>query len=280
MMKDTVNEQVIKEKNAKMKRSGNRFLIGFFIIFVAGYFFFFTSTVWLPASYEDIQETPIGGSVTGNDRDVTLISWAWDKEQGIQEIILEITNHSTDGIDTYEWSAMDVNKGGMTVEPVVNTEDFVVLHIKGIPPRWTEISLRMDAPGGDEERFSTMKFYTTKKSIREIGGLKTQSEAEYRLQAADSKMALYDKKITEIALEVKGYDNTIANAENRIVELSEKEAFQTDTEKSDTLEQIAMLESEKSEMIMKRESALADIKELQEKIRMQEKIKQSIKEGM
>ena len=274
-IKDAVNEQVIKEKNAKMKRNGHRFLISFFIIFIAGYFIFFTSKVWMPASYEDIDETPIGATVSGNDRNVTLISWVYDENEQVQEVILEITNSATDGIDTYKWSALERSRGYFDVETVVNAKDFVVLRIKGVHPRWTEISLRMDikADASNDAVFNTLKFYTSKKAIKRVSELKTCTETDYRIQASDYKIDMFDRDITKLATKISKYEKTIANAETRISELEEKEEFQTDEEKSETLEQINTLQSEISDLKSKCDSAAADIRELQEKIKMQEKIK-------
>ena len=80
-----ITDKVVEERNAKIKRSGNRLLVSIFILFIGGYFFFFTSNAWMPPAYEDIQVTKIGSTVEENDRRVTLLSWTWDQETAKQE---------------------------------------------------------------------------------------------------------------------------------------------------------------------------------------------------
>ena len=51
-----ITDKVVEERNAKIKRSGNRLLVSIFILFIGGYFFFFTSNAWMPPAYEDTQD--------------------------------------------------------------------------------------------------------------------------------------------------------------------------------------------------------------------------------
>lgn len=276
MMNSNLTEQILKEKQMKLKRHGNRLLIGTFLLFIFGYTFFFTSNIWLPASYDNIHVTPVGGMVNGNDRKVTLLSWTYDKERRMQEVIMDINNSSTDGMDTYNWTALDRNQGNAEVEVIVEDHDFVVLHIKNLHPRWTEISLRMDAAenSGNTE-FQRMKLYTSKKEVEYVSGIKTYTADGYRLLACNIRIAFYTEQMNQLLDEIAGYEEVITNAENRIKELREKQSYQTEAEKTETLAQINMIESEKAGNQGSRDTAEQEIAELEKRIELQEQLKEN-----
>lgn len=279
-MNDLMNEQIIKEKNVKIKRQGNRLLIGAFLLFVASYCFFFTSKVWMPPTYEDIHVTGIGSTVQANDRKVTLVSWTYDEERHIQEVIFEIDNASIDGINQYRWSAIDISRGGCIVEPVVEQGDFIVLHIKDIPARWTELSLRMDVKpdASRQTEFQMMRFYTSKQTVSQVSSITKKSETAYRMEACDIWIGLHQTQIDKLAKEIEDCEEKIRNASDRIKELEGKEAYQTEIEKADTLEMISGLESEKAKYLSEKESSLQEIAEMNQKIKLRKKMKESYQE--
>lgn len=279
-MNDLMNEQIIKEKNAKIKRQGNRFLIGVFLLFIAGYGFFFTSNAWMPPTYEDIHVTKIGSTIQANDRKVTLVSWTYDEEKRVQEVIFELDNASIDGIDKYRWSAIDISKGRCIVEPVIEQGDFIVLHIKDIPARWTELSLRMDVKpdASSETDFQMMRFYTSKLSIAKVSEIMARTENEYRAEACNVWIKLYGKQIDKLAKSIADNEEKAQNATERIKELKGKEKYQTEIEKSETLELISGLEAEKLKYLSEKESSLQEIDEISQKIELREKMKKSYQE--
>ena len=87
---ENARELELIEKREKLERTGNRILKGFLIIFFLGYAVFFTSRLWLPTPYEGVAITPIGKSITVEDRTLTIDSWKYSKEQREMEIIVEV----------------------------------------------------------------------------------------------------------------------------------------------------------------------------------------------
>ena len=57
-----ITDKVVEERNAKIKRSGNRLLVSIFILFIGGYFFFFTSIACWPHVFEYILDTMFGST--------------------------------------------------------------------------------------------------------------------------------------------------------------------------------------------------------------------------
>ncbi|MCI5688070.1 MAG: hypothetical protein MR303_06245 [Emergencia sp.] len=271
-----INDKVVEERNAKIKRSGNRLLVSIFILFIGGYFFFFTSNFWMPPAYEDIQVTKIGSSVEKNDRKVTLLSWTWDQNTAKQEIILDITNGSADGVDTYDFEAVDINKGQMNVEVICQAPDFVVLCIEDVPSRWSEISLRIKLPeevDPEEVAFDTIRLYTSKEAIGKMEVKEGMDEAAYRKRACEIRISDYNAQIDQHLADIESLQTTVANAKKRINELEKEQAYQTESEQADTLAMISSLQSEVSTAESEQENAKREIRQLQEQIKLQEKLK-------
>ena len=160
---EKLSEQILKEKNEKLKRNTNRFLVSFLIIFFSGYLIFFTSKLWLPNTYNDVTVTPLGEEIEVQNRKIRIDKWAYSPESREMEIILEIENLSSDGINEYKFTLFDRGTGAQEIRQAINTADFIVLRAN-LSRRWSELSFRISAKDPADE-LSTMKFYTTKKSI-------------------------------------------------------------------------------------------------------------------
>ena len=139
---ENARELELIEKREKLERTGNRILKGFLIIFFLGYAVFFTSRLWLPTPYEGVAITPIGKSVTVEDRTLTIDSWKYSKEQREMEIIVEVNKTSLDSVNTYNWSVATAT-GKLDTKAVHESKDIVVLKVTNVPRRWTELALNM-----------------------------------------------------------------------------------------------------------------------------------------
>lgn len=282
-MQDELNEKIIKRSNDKLKREQNKLLIGFAVVFFVGYVFFFTSNIWMPRSYEDVRVTKIGSVVEANDRKVTLISWSFCEEQHLMEVVLDISNASIDGIEKYNFTAFDRNEGMCEVTKVIDTPNFVVLQIRKVPSRWTELSLRLDADSSLANQatadFTTMRFYTSKRVVDRVDDITVKSEKEYRLKACELKIKGFNDDINNALEEIKELDSVIAQADERIVALNQEIEFQTASEKTETLNQISNIEATKETAIMQKQGKESDIRELEEKIEKQNELKKLLQKG-
>lgn len=273
-MNQDMNELLVKQQHEKIKKSGNQFLIGFFLVFMIGYFLFFTSKIWLPPAYEDIEVTPLGVEIEKNNRSVILHRWDYCEETKTQEIILEISNKGTDGINRYQWTLLERNYGYMDIKAVVEEKDLVVLHVTNLHPRWTELSLRMDADGVEE--FESLKLYTTKRDVALKDSITLQSENEYRIEICDEKIAAYEKEIEQRLEAIADQDNVMDNGESRIKELKARQTYETDEEKKKTSEDITKLYNEVSYAKSEKERLQSEIREYREKIELQIKKKNEL----
>lgn len=218
-MDKKLKDQLTRERNERIKKKNGKFLKMFLLIFIVGYAFFFTSNFILPVATPKITATPIGKAQEVNHRSVTVVSWDYSKEDDEMEIILEISNNSLDGINRYRFSAVEKTKGRIDCQMVLQRNDFVVLHLTDVPGRFSEISLRMLIPAGNDTEESEMRFYTHKDAVTYVNDIKTRDEESYRLLAIDKKIENSKQLIEQYENDIKTERKKITEADKRIAEI-------------------------------------------------------------
>ena len=151
------NAAVYDQRRRKLKKRNKRYFQRIMITLIAFYAICLTSKMWLKNNYKNIDITPIGSVVSQNNREVTLISWSYCRDERKMEVLLGISNTAYDGNDTYEWSAEDKDAGSLKVTPIIEERNFVVLQLTDLPSRITVISLRMDQ--SKTQDFETIRLY-------------------------------------------------------------------------------------------------------------------------
>ena len=91
--------------------------------------------------------------------------------------------------------------------------------------------------------------------------------------ACDIRIAGYNAQIDQHLVDIESLKTTISNAEKRIKELEKEQIYQTESEQADTLTMISSLQSEASAAKSEQENAKREIRQLQEQINLQEKLK-------
>ncbi len=275
-MNEKISDEILRKENRRLKKRTGRILYGFLFLTFTCYSVFFTSTLWLPADYENIRVTEIGESITANSRKITLISWTYAEPLAIQEVVVEIQNASSDGIEDYNWTALDRNKGFFPVKVIAEEDDYAVLHIENVADGWTEISLRMDAEKALQSEFQTVRLYTSNRDIERIATIQPKTDRQYRIQIADEKIKMYEEALKEVSDEEDRLNMLMLQAEKRMEILDEQLSYQTGDEKSETEKQILQLQSEKDTAAARKESLLKERAEIEEKIWLQERRKETL----
>ena len=275
-MNEKISDEILRKENRRLKKRTGRILYGFLFLTFTCYSIFFTSLLWLPADYENIRVTEIGESITANSRKITLISWTYAESLARQEVIVEIQNGSSDGIEDYCWTALDRNKGFFPVKVIAEEDDYAVLHIEDVADGWTEISLRMDAEKALQSKFQTVRLYASNREIERTDMIQPKTDRQYRIQIADEKIKLYEQALKEVSAEEDRLNMLMLQAATRMEVLDKQLTYQTGDEKVETEKQILQLQSEKDTAAARKESLEKERTELEEKIRLQEKRKESL----
>lgn len=224
-------EVFIKNKTKEIKRKSNRYLIVFLAIFILGYTFFFTSNIFLPPSYQGVTVTKIAEPINSYNRDITVASWTYSKEEKKMEVIIEIENKSLDGKNEYNWQARD-KKGILKTDVIYEDPNFVVLNISNLRWRWTEVALDMmpKEETESEDGFSGIRMYTNDKKVEKVSSISKKSIEEYLVIASDSKINAVKEAIANTKEELDKCISKQNEIKKLIAELKEKEKYMTEVE--------------------------------------------------
>ncbi len=269
---EKLSEQILKEKNEKLKRNTNRFLVSFLIIFFSGYLIFFSSKLWLPNTYNDVTVTPLGEEIEVQNRKIRIDKWAYSPESREMEIILEIENLSSDGINEYKFTLFDRGTGAQEIRQTINTTDFIVLRAT-LSRRWSELSFRISAKDPADE-LSTMKFYTTKKSIEIEEPLQEKTPEAYRREICDIRIRKIESEIAEKSEEIEKQRQTMNNAKEAAENLIEKAEYKTYEEREESLQNAEKLMQERASAQSSMETLQDEIAEMRKQIQLQEELKE------
>lgn len=273
-MNTRANSEIYDQRRKKLKRRNKRYFQRIMIALIAFYSIFFTSNIWLRSDYSNIDITPIGNVVTGNNREVTLISWNYCSDNKKMEILLGISNTSYDGNDTYTWTAEDRATGSLTVNPIIQTRNFVVLQLVNLPSRISVISLRMDNP--DIKEFETLRIYgDPKRNITSVSSIQEKTENEYHVQQLQSEINIVTQNIENLQEEINTNQEKIQNLNYAIKEAENDLQYQTTSEIESTNQKISSLRSQKKGLADIIDNNKSKIQELQQKI---ENLNQEIKD--
>ena len=273
-MNTRANSEIYDQRRKKLKRRNKRYFQRIMIALIAFYSIFFTSNIWLRSDYSNIDITPIGNVVTGNNREVTLISWNYCSDDKKMEILLGISNTSYDGNDTFTWTAEDRATGSLTVNPIIQTRNFVVLQLVNLPSRISVISLRMDNP--DIKEFETLRIYgDPKRNITSVSSIQEKTENEYHVQQLQSEINIVTQNIENLQEEINTNQEKIQNLNYAIKEAENDLQYQTTSEIESTNQKISSLRSQKKGLADIIDNNKSKIQELQQKI---ENLNQEIKD--
>jgi len=268
-MNNAFREESYKRKEEKLKKSSNRFLVRFLIIFIVGYSLFFSSKVWLPRTYEGVSVTPIGTTISANERNITINSWRYSDSQEMMEVILEIENLSIDGISEYKYQAFDKDKE-YEVKKVRGGNGFYVLRIYKVKNSWTELALRIDIRPDDKSKngdFEKIKIYTNDKIVSKVSDLTLKSLKEYKEESYTQQIKTLEKRMAKNRTKKEKYEYSIKTANEKIKELEGKSKYQTQKEQTETAENIGAINQEKKNLEEKVTELEGEYKELKEKIK-------------
>lgn len=220
-------QQKIEHFFSKVEHQKSFFLKMFLCIFCGGYALFLTSNIWLPINSDMIAATPLNKIQSWQNREVQILSWNYAKEQNEMEIILELDNKSMDGIKNYSYEILDRKKGYFEIQPIVESNDLIVLSVTDIKKGWSELSLRITIPTENTGDNNTLKLYTNKNEVAKVKSIQVQTENQYRLDRIDLKIVDYKYQIETLSSENEELKEQITNLETGISEYKEKERYQT-----------------------------------------------------
>lgn len=252
-----------KEKKIRHK---NLIIRTFLVILIAGYGFFFTSTLW--GEQDVVKATPYATTITEHERDMTLDTWKYDKEQNLMEVALSIQNNAMDGHDQYTFKAIDREHGFLSVDPVLESADLVILQFH-VPASWQSLSLQLYFP--DEVAEGDFRSFYMNRDAVQTASIKTLTETGYRIEKYERDITYAESNIETAQKKIEDNNEHIRTFEQEIKSIEDDMIYQTAREQENSRHLIETANSNIQKLIQENTDTGEDIEESQEKIEMLKK---------
>lgn len=256
--------QKLKWKNILNNMS---FLFPIFF-FIGGYLFFFTSNAWMPSALSATAWTEIGEVSTWNGREITLVRWDYCKKSNTMEIELDIRNTSYDGINSYDFLALDTKGNRPGTEIIIEEPDWVIVQIKDVPEKWSELQLRMDMENNSTGYY---KIFTNINDIHRVNAIAKKDWNGYRIGRFESQMTVCQEEIRQDKEAIQKLEKEKVEIKKEITRLEKGKKYETTSQQEDTDKVIADADGKYSDAERTILAYQEDIAELEEEISMLQK---------
>lgn len=230
-------------KNYEMtKRKGNLALFGIVFFFIAGYIFFFSSTMWMPSNLAASLQTPLKENVQWGERTLQIRRWDYCETEQVMEVEIDMDNKSFDGKNHYHYSAINRNNDQLKVVKMIEDSDWIVLRIENVTDNFGEISLRIDMMGEQDD--NTLKLYTNVNAVKRAKDLEKRDRKGYQLLRLQRDTESYQKEISTLEKKKKSLLEKSQRMQEEINHLQSEESYQTEEMKAEQTDKINEIQSE------------------------------------
>ena len=248
------------------KRKGNLALFGIVLFFVAGYIFFFSSTMWMPSNLAASLQTPLKENVQWGERTLQIRRWDYCETEQVMEVEIDMDNKSFDGKNHYQYSAINRNNDQLKVVKMIEDSDWIVLRIENVTDNFGEISLRMDMMGEPDD--NTLKLYTNVNAVKRVKNLEKRDRKGYQLLRLQRDTESYQKEISTLEKKKKSLLEKNQRMQEEINHLQSEESYQTEEMKAEQTDKINEIQSEISANQDEIQSYDLQLKEKRERIEL------------
>ena len=239
-------------KNYEMtKRKGNLALFGIVFFFIAGYIFFFSSTMWMPSNLAASLQTPLKENVQWGERTLQIRRWDYCETEQVMEVEIDMDNKSFDGKNHYHYSAINRNNDQLKVVKMIEDSDWIVLRIENVTDNFGEISLRIDMMGEQDD--NTLKLYTNVNAVKRVKDLEKRDRKGYQLLRLQRDTESYQKEISTLEKKKKSLLEKSQRMQEEINHLQSEESYQTEEMKAEQTDKINEIQSYDLQLKEKRE---------------------------
>lgn len=248
------------------KRKGNLALFGIVFFFVAGYIFFFSSTMWMLSNLAASLQTPLKENVQWGERTLQIRRWDYCETEQVMEVEIDMDNKSFDGKNHYQYSAINRNNDQLKVVKMIEDSDWIVLRIENVTDNFGEISLRMDMMGEPDD--NTLKLYTNVNAVKRVKNLEKRDRKGYQLLRLQRDTESYQKEISTLEKKKKSLLEKNQRMQDEINHLQSEESYLTEEMKAEQTDKINEIQSEISANQDEIQSYDLQLKEKRERIEL------------
>lgn len=170
---------------------GVRGLQVFCIIFLLGNLIFFSTGLFLPKHYKDVEISPIGAELELGDYTLTLDSWDWAEKDRAFEIIFDVQDLSLDREPEYTFR-FRCGDSRYRYKIYRDLGDLLVVQVSGVARSFAQVSMTVSVGG------TSKSIYMDDRSMTHVERLTDRSDATYRIRAVEGKITGYQGSIEKL----------------------------------------------------------------------------------
>lgn len=223
-------------KSYKLKKKINPYLVLVCAVISIFYTVMLTSAGWYPENDGGYQETRIFETLENEtlQRTLTLIRWEYSEKQKEMQVQFRIENNAFDGKDTYDFAAVDRNRGTLDAVSTYQDSEILVVTIKDVPEKWSTISLRVALNHDDPNTDYIFKLYGNDKNIKNVSRIEHLSKNGYYILDAQAGIEELEKEIKLEKKEIEKNQNSIKELSEAITAKTDAMRYMTKQEKEET----------------------------------------------
>ena len=171
----------MRQKLQKRPR-GVRGLQIFCIIFLLGNLLFFSTGIFMPKHYKDVEIAPIGTELELGEYTLTITSWDWAEKDRAFEIIFEVKDLSLNREPGYTFR-FRCGDSHYRYKIYRDLGGLLVVRVSGVSSRFAQVAMTVKA--GSASR----SIYMDDRTMAHVERLEERSDAAYRIHAVEGKAA-------------------------------------------------------------------------------------------
>ena len=172
----------MRQKLQKRPR-GVRGLQIFCIIFLLGNLLFFSTGIFMPKHYKDVEIAPIGTELELGEYTLTITSWDWAEKDRAFEIIFEVKDLSLNREPGYTFR-FRCGDSHYRYKIYRDLGDLLVVRVSGVSSRFAQVAMTVKA--GSASR----SIYMDDRTMAHVERLEERSDAAYRIHAVEGTTPL------------------------------------------------------------------------------------------
>ena len=202
-------DSALQKLQKPARPQGVRGLQVFCIIFLLGNLIFFSTGLFLPKHYKDVEISPIGTELELGDYTLTLDSWDWAEKDRAFEIIFDVKDLSLDREPEYTFR-FRCGDSRYRYKIYRDLGDLLVVRVSGVVRSFAQVSMTVSVDG------TSKSIYMDDRSMASVEHLTDRSDAAYRIRAVEGKIAGYQGSIEKLEQQKTANIRTMADKQSRL----------------------------------------------------------------
>lgn len=251
---------------------GVRGLQVFCIIFLLGNLIFFSTGLFLPKHYKDVEIVSIGTELELGDYTLTLDSWDWAEKGRAFEIIFDVKDMSLDREPEYAFK-FRCGDSRYRYKIYKDLDDLLVVRVSGVARSFAQVSMTVSVGG------TSKSIYMDDRSMTHVEYLTDHSNAAYRIRAVEGKIAGYQGSIEKLEQQKTEKDADIQLAYDKLAALQASKASKTPLQQEEIDANIRTMADKQSRLQSELEDIVLQQQALQAQLEQEQQLLLRLQEG-